>query len=89
MFCGTLNYMPNEVALFWFCQKVTPFLEETNWQLWVVGKGASPTLMHFLKQFPQVKLIGEVASVNTYYHQTGIAIVPLQKGSGTRLKILE
>jgi glycosyltransferase involved in cell wall biosynthesis len=91
LFCGALDYFPNEEGLTWFCKEVLPLVirENPKATLMVVGGGKpGPTLLELLKH-ESVIYYGMVDSVKEYYEKAELAIIPLLSGSGTRLKLLE
>jgi polysaccharide biosynthesis protein PslH len=91
IFCGSLNYFPNQQGLLWFYDEVFPLVKEVipNINLTVVGNTTSMVGYQELINDSSVNFIGKVKSVVPYYLQSSVAIIPLLSGSGTRLKILE
>ena len=91
IFCGSLDYVPNKNGLLWFYEMIWPKLKMTikGITLTVIGRNGQDNTYAPLKIDPQINFIGEVKDVAPYYQKNNIAIVPLLKGSGTRLKILE
>jgi polysaccharide biosynthesis protein PslH len=91
LFCGSLTWSPNYEGLRWFYAEIWPHIT-ARWpdlRLVVIGRGADKVDLHALQADSRIDVIGEVPDVDPYYHRTGIAVVPLRSGSGTRLKILE
>jgi len=91
IFCGVLDTQSNKNGLIWFYYKVWPTLkkEVKGIKLMIVGRNGFDSAYLPLKNDKQINFIGEVSDVSKYYLKNNIAIVPLQEGSGTRLKILE
>jgi polysaccharide biosynthesis protein PslH len=91
IFCGSLDYQPNRQGLLWFYREVLPLVKKKvhNIKLNVVGNILKPDVYQELIIDPAVNFIGKVDSVVPYYKISGISVVPLKSGSGTRLKILE
>lgn len=91
LFCGSLGYQPNRDGLLWFHQKVWPLVldRQPDSKLVVIGWNAEKYDFDTLRSDPTVDFIGEVKNSIPYYHRTGIVVVPLHTGSGTRLKILD
>jgi len=91
LFCGTLDYAPNKEGLLWFCEKVFPLIQQKipDITITIIGKMNNNDPYTELKGNPAIHFIGQVESVNDYYMQSSVAVVPLLSGSGTRLKILE
>jgi glycosyltransferase involved in cell wall biosynthesis len=90
LFVGSLDYMPNEDGVRYFCQSILPQLRSKapHFKLRVVGDGASAR-MAVLGRFKEVELAGLVPDVTPEYAKAAVAVVPLRSGSGTRIKILE
>jgi len=90
IFTGAMNYYPNIDAVLFFAQHCWPLIQArvpgATWQ--IVGSNPSPEVLK-LAQFPGVTVTGWVPDVRPYLAAAEVAIVPLQIGSGTRLKILE
>ena len=92
IFCGSLDYEPNQLGLTWFINNVWERLVKKHPDLifLVVGKGEpGNTLANLLHLTSNINYIGEVDNVIPYYRQAQCAVVPILQGSGTRLKILE
>jgi glycosyltransferase involved in cell wall biosynthesis len=90
IYSGAVTYAPNLEAVVWFQNQVMPRLRASrpDPSLWVTGDTGTIPLerlphrdrVHFTGRLPDVK--GAVAG-------SAIAVVPLQTGGGTRLKVLE
>jgi glycosyltransferase involved in cell wall biosynthesis len=85
LFVGSGAYRPNQLGLEWFIERVLPLIRgRVPVALDVVG---SPPKK--LPQVPEVVVHGTVASLEPFYRNAHVAIVPVLYGSGTRLKIIE
>jgi glycosyltransferase involved in cell wall biosynthesis len=91
LFVGALYYAPNADGICHFVEHVLPLLQE---------KSASPIHLHIvgadplqrvssLAANPSVTVHPNVPSVDPFYAEADLCIVPLRVGSGTRIKILE
>lgn len=91
LFCGSLDYFPNEEGLFWFYDYVFPLIKKAIPEvvLTLVGGLAKSERYQKLLDDPSVHVEGRVADVQPFYYRAGVCIAPLLSGSGTRLKILE
>lgn len=91
LFCGSLDYEPNQEGLLWFCRNVFPLLkqQQPSITLMVVGKGHPGDILLKALEQPGIVYYGMVESVAEFYKKASVAIVPLFTGSGTRLKVLE
>lgn len=86
LFVGSMHYAPNVLAMQWWVECLRPRLAPYMPRLSVVGRAASQAL-HDLTE--HLDIIGEVTDVGSYLESASVVVVPLQHGSGTRLKILE
>jgi glycosyltransferase involved in cell wall biosynthesis len=91
LFCGSLDYYPNEEGLLWFYNQVYPLVKKAipNVTLSLVGTAEITENCQKLLNDPSVKFEGRVADVQLFYNLASVCIAPLLSGSGTRLKILE
>lgn len=91
LFCGTLEYEPNYEGLVWFYYNVLPLFKKLGilFKITVIGKLTNSERYNFLKDSNDVNFIGTVESVNKYYNEADVSIVPILSGSGIRLKITE
>lgn len=87
IFTGSLTYDPNYEAMYWFLDKVYPRVASRAplTQLTITGNHAD----RILPQTSQVILTGLVPDVRPLIARAWCSIVPIHKGGGTRLKILE
>ncbi len=90
LFLGTLDYVPNEDAVRYFCASILPLLQQADPDaaLRVVGTSAPPSIIE-LRSVQGVTVVGAVRDVAPEYLRTRVLVVPLRAGSGTRIKILE
>ena len=91
LFCGSLDYFPNREGLKWFLSNCWKNIKDTfaDARLDIIGSGDSGELKDLVSKFDGVSLHGRVPSVEPWYSNSDIVIVPLLHGSGTRLKVLE
>lgn len=92
IFCGSLDYEPNQAGLLWFINNLweSVIKKHPDIVLRIVGKGKTArSLENLIRSTSNIELIGEVKNVIPFYRESQCAIVPLLHGSGTRLKILE
>jgi glycosyltransferase involved in cell wall biosynthesis len=86
---GSMEWQANEQGVLWFLQKVWPLLlvKYPQAQFHLAGKGLQKSDPRFF----QTGVInhGEVPDAEDFMHQHGIMIVPIQAGSGIRIKTLE
>ncbi len=91
LFCGSLDYYPNEEGLIWFYDQVFPLIKKAIPEvvLTLVGSSIRNERNQKLWNDSSVHITGRVVSLQPFYYQAGVCIAPLLSGSGTRLKILE
>ena len=89
-FSGNLEFPPNIAAVEWFARQVWPELSRRfprlEWRL--IGKRPE-FVRSVVKGLPRVHLTGAVDDAVRELAAAQVAVVPIQSGSGTRLKILE
>jgi sugar transferase (PEP-CTERM/EpsH1 system associated) len=89
VFVGTLNYLPCTDAVLWLVRSILPILRRRfpDLELWIVGRSPPPQVQALAGE--GVFVTGPVPDVTPYYQRAAVAVVPLQAGGGSRLKILE
>lgn len=90
LFVGSLSYMPNIDGLLWFVRESWPLVLQAlpAATLTIVGSAPLPRVSE-LHDGERIFVHADVESVDEYYLQTSVSIVPLRAGGGTRLKILD
>lgn len=86
---ASMDWMPNTEAVDWFLEKVWAknLKNETNLQFTLAGRFMPDT---YLKQSEgNLKVIGSIDDNIQFYNENEIMMVPLQSGSGMRIKIIE
>lgn len=91
LFCGSMDYYPNQEGLKWFLEYILPLILKIipDIKVHIVGKGHPGNELEILMQHASIINHGMVESVSKYYELASVAIIPLLSGSGTRLKLLE
>ena len=91
LFVGTMSYPPNRDAARWFCMSILPRIRQwasMPFRVLIVGANPSPDVLE-LEQIAEVTVTGAVPSVEPFYAESSVAVVPLRSGGGTRIKVLE
>jgi glycosyltransferase involved in cell wall biosynthesis len=86
---GSMDWLPNQQAVFWFLEKCWPLvLEKVPDCVFVI---AGRTIPSQIKQFQshQILIKENIAEAKEIYSNYNIMLVPLQSGSGLRIKIVE
>jgi polysaccharide biosynthesis protein PslH len=90
-FLGSLSFAPNVDGISWFVTDVWPgvlaALPEAR--LLVGGRGTPRELAELLRSQPSVDFVGEVAHVREVYDAATVAVLPIRRGAGVKLKTIE
>ena len=91
VFTGSMDWMPNEDGIAWFCEQVLPGVRERvpGATLAIVGRNPTGNVRALASAHPSVTVTGTVPDVRPYLERAGVLVVPLRVGGGTRLKIYE
>ncbi len=91
LFLASFGYKPNADAAQQLIEQIYPLVkaEEPDIRLLLVGQEPTALMQRAAAQDPAITVTGRVADVRPYLQQAALLVVPLQGGSGTRLKILE
>ncbi len=91
VFTGAMGYSPNSDAAIYFIREVMPILRKRTRGVRFVAVGRDPPaeLLALGKQWTDVVVTGKVSDVREYVWGARIFVVPIRKGAGTRLKVLE
>jgi sugar transferase (PEP-CTERM/EpsH1 system associated) len=90
VFTGSMDWLPNEDAMQWFCRDVLPRIrqEVPQVRLSIVGRAPTPAVSRLASEHG-VRVTGRVDDVRPYIEDAAVFVVPLRIGGGTRLKIFE
>lgn len=91
VFIGSMDWLPNEDAIFYFVDEILPLIKQKCPQvsLEVVGRNPSRKLQALAEQEKSIRLTGWVEDIRPFVARGSVCIVPLRIGGGTRLKIFE
>ena len=86
---GALDWMPNQEGLIWFLRNVWNDLNKKypDIRFYIAGRGDAAWFNS--KDYPNVKLLGEIEDAASFIKSKAIMVVPLFSGSGMRVKIIE
>lgn len=86
---GALDWLPNQEALRWFLLKVWPDvkLDFPNLTFSIAGRHFPDWVKNLSGN--GIEIVGAVDDAQAFMRQKGIMVVPLQSGSGMRIKIIE
>lgn len=88
LFLGKLDWPPNKDGLKWFLQEVWPSISPFSIELDIVGSGDARWGKE-LFSMPGINFLGFVKDLDQVYSNCDFSIIPIQYGSGTRIKVLE
>ena len=90
VFTGSMDWLPNEDAMKYFCHDVLPLIREQapGVTLSIVGRAPTPAV-RALADGDRITVTGTVDDVRPYIGKAAVYVVPLRIGGGTRLKIFE
>ena len=91
VFTGSMDWLPNEDAMQFFCRDVLPLVraEAPETTLTIVGRAPTPAVQRLAEEHPGVRVTGRVDDVRPFVRDAAVYVVPLRIGGGTRLKIFE
>src|SRR5271166_5122342 len=91
LFLGSLDWRPNLDAVGLLLDRIFPAVRaaEPAARLCLVGRRPPPALIQKVRDVPGVALHADVPDVRPFLATSGIMVVPLRIGGGSRLKILE
>ncbi len=86
---GSMEWLPNIHAMEWFLKEVWPKVvaKIPQAQFYLAGRKMPSRFWAF--HSPNVRVAGEVENAETFMRDKRIMVVPLNAGSGIRVKILE
>ena len=90
IYAGSLTYQANFDAVYYFLSEIFPLIlkKHPEVKFYVTGSNDNVDLKR-LPASPNLVLTGHVADISAAVAESWLSVVPLRKGSGTRLKILE
>jgi glycosyltransferase involved in cell wall biosynthesis len=91
LFLGGLDWRPNLDAVGLLLDRIFPAVRaaEHSARLCLVGRRPPPALIQKVREVPGVELHADVPDVRPFLAKSGVMVVPLRIGGGSRLKILE
>ncbi|MEM7082326.1 MAG: TIGR03087 family PEP-CTERM/XrtA system glycosyltransferase [Pseudomonadota bacterium] len=89
-FVGRMDYYPNQLAMFDFCEEVLPLLRPAKPGLKLYIIGAEPSAkVRALGELDGVTVTGTVDDIRAYVQNCQLTVAPLEIARGTQNKILE
>jgi len=88
-FIGSMDWLPNQEGLLWFLREVWPAVQQKHPDLHFYVAGRKMPEKFKRRKDRNVHFLGEVPSAAAFINEHPLMVVPLQSGSGIRIKILE
>ena len=91
VFCGVMNYGPNEQGAVWLVREVWPLVRavQPRARLLLVGSSPSSKVRALASDTSGVIVTGRVADVRRYLWEAAVAAAPLHVARGVQNKVLE
>lgn len=91
VFCGVMNYTPNEEAALWFARTVWPAVRVRcpDARLSFVGSNPTAKLIQAVRADGTVEVTGAVPDVRPYLWRAAVSVAPLLLARGIQNKVLE
>lgn len=91
VFCGVMNYGPNEQGAVWLAREVWPLVRAArpDARLMLVGSSPSPQVRALASDSHGVTVTGAVEDVRAYLWNAAVGAAPLHVARGVQNKVLE
>ena len=91
VFCGVMNYQPNEEAAIRLMQQIWPRVLQSlpDASLVIVGAHPTPRLQQIAGRDLSIEVTGTVPDVRSYLWNAAVSIAPLNTARGIQNKVLE
>jgi len=91
VFCGVMDYPPNEQAVLWFGRRVWPLIirQCPDACFLIVGSNPTSALRTLAAELPNIQVTGSVARVQPFLWRATVSVAPLQVARGIQNKVLE
>jgi len=91
VFCGVMNYAPNDEGMRWFVRHVWPLVvaARPDATLAIVGSDPTPALKSLCAGHASIEVTGRVPDVREWLWTSAVGIAPLHVARGVQNKALE
>jgi sugar transferase (PEP-CTERM/EpsH1 system associated) len=91
VFCGVMDYEPNERGVGWFASHVWPRVRSAvpNARFVIVGSGPTRAVRRLAARDASIEIVGAVPSVQPYLWKSALSVAPLHLAQGLQTKVLE
>ncbi|MHB1277480.1 MAG: glycosyltransferase family 4 protein [Bacteroidia bacterium] len=85
---GSMDWLPNKEAVMWLLNSIWPLVHQKfpDWKLFLAGKKMPKD---WQRDEASLRVEGEVGSAISFMSEYAVMVVPLQSGSGIRIKTIE
>lgn len=86
---GKMSYAPNADGVLWFVNNIWSIVKKeiSQCKLFVVGKDPTESIKAISSK--DIIVTGSVDSLEPYYHNADLAIIPILSGGGVKTKLIE
>jgi sugar transferase (PEP-CTERM/EpsH1 system associated) len=91
VFCGVMNYAPNEDAALRLGRDIWPLVtaRRPDARLWLVGAHPTRAVRALEQRSPTIQVTGSVPDVRPYLWNAEVSVAPLRTARGIQNKVLE
>jgi sugar transferase (PEP-CTERM/EpsH1 system associated) len=91
VFCGVMNYAPNEEAAIWFAREVWPLVlaRRPDARFNIIGSSPTPAIQALADPNAHITVVGAVPDVAPHLWNAAVSVAPLQMARGIQNKVLE
>lgn len=91
VFCGVMNYAPNEQAVRWLARDIWPLVRarRADATLTIVGSHPTRAIRALASERDRIHVTGAVPDVRPYLWRAAVAVAPILTARGIQNKVLE
>lgn len=91
LFVGNMAYPPNAEGVEWLVRRVLPLVwhSRPDASVTIVGHGAPESVAAVARSESRIAVTGRVSDLTGYYARAKVVVVPVLRGAGTKVKLLE
>jgi polysaccharide biosynthesis protein PslH len=91
VFCGVMNYHPNERAVAWFAGDVWPQVRSAipDARFMIVGSSPTRAVKQLAEVDASIEIVGQVPTVQPYLWKSAVAVAPIHLAQGIQTKVFE
>jgi len=91
IFCGVMDYYPNEQGVCWFAKQVWPRVRAArpDARFVIVGSGPTRAIRKLAVRDASIEVVGRVPAVQPYLWKSAVSVAPLHVAQGLQTKVFE